>query len=49
MLIVKNIALRLALFGFYLSMGVLSLASPRHGRILVDDASEAIERRRGAR
>lgn len=46
MLILISIAMRLGLFAYYLAMAILSLFSPQHGRMLIDDAEEAVHRRR---
>lgn len=46
MLILVSIAMRLGLASYYLAMAILSLLSPRHGRVLIDDAEEAVARRR---
>lgn len=46
MLILISIAMRFSLFAYYLAMAVLSLFSPQHGRMLIDDAEEAVRRRR---
>lgn len=46
MLILLSIAMRLGLFLYYMAMAVLSLFSPQHGRMLIDDAEEAAHRRR---
>lgn len=46
MLILISIAMRLGLFAYYLAMAFLSLFSPQHGRMLIDDAEEAVRRRR---
>lgn len=46
MLILISIAMRLGLFAYYLAMAILSLFSPQHGRMLIDDAEQAVHRRR---
>jgi hypothetical protein len=38
--------MRLGLFAYYLAMAILSLLAPQHGRMLIDDAEEAVRRRR---
>lgn len=46
MLILISIAMRLGLFAYYMAMAILSLFAPQHGRMLIDDAEEAVRRRR---
>ncbi len=46
MLILISIAMRVSLFAYYLAMAIVSLFSPQHGRMLIDDAEEAVHRRR---